>query len=164
MIMSRPRQSLPQDISALVDRELSLTARLGQLVLVLVLLVTSGTIGVLGMTQPSLPVGARVTFAAILALGVLGSAFALGTWSRRRALLARQRVVGCRVAVALSAIVAIGPAILGYRTGEPAAFAVAAFGIILLGGTIALLRQAQQQLAALTARRHALAQQLEIGE
>lgn len=83
--------------------------------------------------------------------------------SNRRALLARHRVIGCRVAVALAAMVVVGASIIGFVKGIPAAFAVAGFGVILLCGTVALLRQATRQLAALIARRHALAEQLKAG-
>ena len=156
------RQGSPPDLFALVDRELSLPIRLGRLALIVVLLVTTGTIGLLGVTEPSLPMMARLAFAAIIALGVSGSVLALRTLSGRHALLASHRVIGCRMAVAFSAIVVLGASLIGFATGVRAAFAVAGFGVILLGGTIALLRQAQREFAALTARRHALAQQLKI--
>lgn len=83
--------------------------------------------------------------------------------SNRRALLARHRVISSRVAVAFAAMIVVGASIIGFVKGIPAAFVVAGFGVILLGGTIALLRQANRQFAALTARRHALAQQLKAG-
>jgi hypothetical protein len=47
--------------------------------------------------------------------------------------------------------------------GIPSAFGVAGFGVLLLCGAIALLRQENRKFAALTARRHALAQQLKAG-
>jgi hypothetical protein len=81
--------------------------------------------------------------------------------SNRRALLARDRVMGCRMVVGLAAMIVVGASIIGLVKDMPAAFVVAGFGVILLGGAIALLRQAHRQLAALTARRHALAQQFE---
>jgi hypothetical protein len=80
--------------------------------------------------------------------------------STRRALLARHRVIGCRVAVALAATTVLGASIIGIVTGISAAFVIAGFGVILLCGTIALSWQADRQLAALTARRQALAQQM----
>ena len=163
MNTSRHRHGSPHDLFALVDKELSLASRLGRVALVLVLLVTSGTIGLLGVTEPSLPVPARIAFAAIIAFGVSGSVLALRALSGRRALLAWHRVIGCRMAVAFAAIVVLGASIIGYVTGARAAFVVAGFGVILLCGTIALLRQAQREFAALTARRHALAQQLKVG-
>jgi hypothetical protein len=83
--------------------------------------------------------------------------------SNRRALLAWHRVIGCRMAVAFAAMIVLGASIIGFVKGIPAAFVVAGFGVILLCGTIALLRQANRQFAALTARRHVLAQQLKAG-
>ena len=83
--------------------------------------------------------------------------------SKRRARLAWHRVIGCRVAVAFAAMIVLGASIIGFVKGIPAAFVVAGFGVILLSGTIALLRQENRKFSALTARRHALAQQLKAG-
>jgi hypothetical protein len=102
-------------------------------------------------------------FAAITAIGVLGTVSALWTLSTRGVVLARHRVIGCRVAVAFAATIVLGALGLGFVKGIPLAFGVAGFGVILLGGTIALLRQENRKFSTLTARRHALAQQLKIG-
>jgi hypothetical protein len=163
MNTSRHRQSAPDDLLALADTELSLASRLGYVTLLLAFVVMIGVIGLLGVTEPSLPSRARSVFAVIIAIGVFGIVFALWALSHRRALLAWHRVVGCRVAVAFAAMNVLGASIIGLVKGIPAAFVVAGFGVILLCGTIALLRQANRQLAALTARRHALAQQLKAG-
>jgi hypothetical protein len=163
MNTSRHRQSAPDDLLALADTELSLASRLGYVTLLLAFVVMIGVIGLLGVTEPSLPSRARIVFAVIIAIGVFGIVFALWALSHRRALLAWHRVVGCRVAVAFAAMNVLGASIIGFVKGIPAAFVVAGFGVILLCGTIALLRQANRQFAALTARRHALAQQLKAG-
>ena len=160
MIAVRTRQSSPKDLLALAETELSRVARLGQVTLLLAFVAMVGVLGLLGITEPSLPSRAPVVFAAIIAIGVLGTASALWTLSTRGALLARHRVIGCRVAVALSAMIVLGASLIGFVKGIPLAFGVAGFGVILLGGTIALLRQENRKFSALTARRHALAQQL----
>ena len=160
MIAVRTRQSSPKDLLALADMELSRVARLGQVTLLLAFVVMVGIIGLLGITEPSLPSRARVVFAAITAIGVFGIVSALWALSTRGALLARHRVIGCRVAVAFAAMIVFGASIIGFAKGIPFAFGVAGFGVILLCGTIALLRQENRKFAALTARRHALAQQL----
>jgi hypothetical protein len=148
---------------ALADTELARASRLGQVALLFVFVMMSGVIGVLGVTEPSLPWRARLAFAVIGAIGVFTSVFALRALSYRRALLARHRVIGCRMAVAFAVAIVLGASIIGFVTGIPAAFGVAGFGVILLCGTIALLRQENRKFAALTARRHALAQQLRAG-
>jgi hypothetical protein len=122
MNTSRPRQSSPDELLALADRELSLASR-----------------------WPSVTLLLRAA-------------------SNRRALLGRHRVIGCRMAVAFAAMIVLGASIIGFVKGIPGAFGVAGFGVFLLGGTIALLRQENRKFAALTARRHALAQQLKAGE
>jgi hypothetical protein len=159
----RHRQSSLDDLLALADTELSRAARLGQVALLLAFVVMIGIIGLLGITERSLPLRARIVFAVIIAIGVFGTVFALWALSNRRALLARHRVIGCRVAVAFAAMNALGASIIGFVKGIPAAFVVAGFGVILLCGTIALLRQENRKFSALTARRHALAQQLKAG-
>jgi hypothetical protein len=163
MNTSHPRNSAPNDLLALVDTELSRASRLGQLSLLLVFVMMSGVIGLLGVTESSLPPRARIVFAAIGAIGVFSSVFAFRALSNRRALLARHRVIACRMAVALAAMIALGASVIGLVKGIPSAFGVAGFGVLLLGGTIALLRQENRKFAALTARRHALAQQLKAG-
>ena len=121
MNTSRHRQSSPDELLALADRELSLASR-----------------------WPSVTLLLRVA-------------------SNRRALLAWHRVIGCRMAVAFAAMIVLGASIIGFVKGIPSAFGVAGFGVILLCGTIALLRQENRKFAALTARRRALAQQLKAG-
>ena len=160
MIALRHRQSSPDDLLALADTELSRASRLGQVTLLLAFLVMVGIIGFLGITEPSLPSRARVVFAAIIAIGVFGTVSALWTLSTRGAVLARHRVIGCRVAVAFAAMIVLGASIIGFVKGIPSAFAVAGFGVILLGGTFALLRQENRKFSALTARRDAIAQLL----
>lgn len=160
MIAVRTRQSSPEDLLALAETELSRVSRLGQVTLLLAFVVMVGIIGLLGITEPLLPSRFRVVFAAITAIGVLGTVSALWTLSTRGVVLARHRVIGCRVAVAFAAMIVLGASIIGVVNGIPSAFAVAGFGVILLGGTIALLRQENRKFSALTARRHALAQQV----
>jgi len=163
MIAVRTRQSSPEDLLALAESELSRVARLGQVTLLLAFVMMVGIIGLLGVTEPSLPSRARVAFAVIIAIGAFGTVSALWTLSTRGALLARHRVIGCRVAVAFATLIVLGALGLGLVKGIPVAFAVAGFGVFLLCGTIALLRQENRKFSALTARRHALAQQLKAG-
>ena len=163
MTTSRHRHGVPNDLLALADTELSRASRLGQLTLLVIFVLMSGVIALLGATEPSLPPRARIVFAVIGAIGVFSSAVAFRALSARRALLARYRVMACSMAVAVAAVIVLSAWLIGLAKGIPAAFAVAGFGVILLGGTIALLRQENRKLSALTARRHALAQQLGVG-
>ena len=57
-------------------------------------------------------------------------------------------------------MVVLGASMIGYLRGIPAALVIAGFGVLLRFGTVALLRQENRKFAVLTARRHALAQQL----
>ena len=163
MNTSRHRQSSPDDLLALADTELARASRWGQVTLALVSVMMCGVIGLLGVTEPSLPSGARIAFAMIGVIGVSSSVFALRALSNRRALLAWDRVLAGRMAIAFAAMIVLGASIIGFVKGIPSAFGVAGFGVILLCGAIALLRQENRKFAALTARRNALAQQLKAG-
>ena len=160
MSTPRHRAPTPNDLLALAETELSRASRWGQLTLLLLVVMASGVMGLLGATEPSLPPRARIVFAVIGALGVFSSAFGFRALISRRPLLAWHRVIACRIAVALAATIVLAASSIGFVKGIPSAFAVAAFGVILLGGTTALLLQENRKFAALTARRHALAEQL----
>ena len=163
MIALRQRQISPNDLRALAETELSRVARLGQVTLLLAFVMMVGIIGLLGITDPSLASRVRVVFAAITAIGVFSSVFAFRALRSRGALLAWHRVIACRVGVASAAMIVLGASIIGFLKAIPSAFVVAGFGVILLGGSIALLRQENGKFAALIARRNALAQQLMAG-
>jgi hypothetical protein len=163
MNTSPHRQSAPDDLLALADTELSRASRFGKMTLGLASAMMCGVIGLLGVTEPSLPSRARIVFAVIGAIGVSCSVFALRALSHRRARLAWHGVIAGRMAVALAAMIVLGASIIGFVKGIPSAFGVAGFGVVLLCGAIALLRQENRKFAALTARRHALAQQLKAG-
>src|SRR5262245_26102062 len=98
----------PDYLLAMVESELSQSARLGRIALLVAAAMATVAVGLLGGTNPSLPSSARGVFVMIAALGLLSAVFGLRTLSHRGALLARQRVVAGRVAVALSAVVALG--------------------------------------------------------
>jgi hypothetical protein len=163
MTTVRSRQSSPNDYRALADMELSRMARLGQLTILVASVMMTSVIGLLGVTEPSLPVQARIVFAMMGVIGLCSSAFVLRASSHRRALLARDRVIACRTAVALAATIVLVASIIGLAKGIPSAFAIAGFGVLLLGGAVALLRQENRKLSALTARRRALELQLKGG-
>jgi hypothetical protein len=152
----------PDDLLALVDTELSAGSRLVLVSLLVASAMATVAVGIKGLTTPALPLAGRIEFAMISALGVLSIVLGLRTLSRRGALLARQRVIAGRIAVASAAIVVLASSLIAWAKNIPAAYYVAGFGVFLLAGTIALLRQENRKLAALNARRHALAQQLKI--
>jgi hypothetical protein len=147
----------PEYLRALVDSELSLAGRLGRVSLVVTSAMATAAVGIVGGTEPSLPSEARVLFSMIGVIGVTSSAFGLRALSDRGAQLAWHRVIACRMGVALAAMIVLGASIIGYLRDIPAAFAVAGFGLFLLVGTLALLRQEHRKFAALVARRDALA-------
>jgi hypothetical protein len=152
----------PEDLLAMVDTELSAPSRLVIVSVGVAAAMATVAVGIKAVTTPAVPLVARIAFVVIAALGVLATIVGLRMLSKRGALLARQRVLAGRISVASAATVALGAAIIGWTRNSPAAYWVAGFGVLLLFATMALLRQENRKLAALTARRQALAQQLNI--
>ena len=153
----------PDDLLILVDRELSRASQVGKVALLVTAAMMTVAVGWLGVRAPSLPSGARGAFALIGAIGVLTGVLGLRALRYRGALLARQRVIACRVGVVTAAVIVLNAALIGYVKGIPAAYLVAGFGGFLLLGTTALLRQENRKLAALVARREVLERQLKVG-
>ena len=155
-------KSAPDDLLALVDTEVSAGSRLVIGSVLMAAAMATVAVGIKAVTTPSLPPTGRIAFTMIALLGVLSIVAGVRTLNTRGALLARQRVIACRIAVATAAIVMLAAWIIGWAKNIPAAYFVAGFGAFLLLATMALLRQENRKLAALIARRHALAQQLNI--
>ena len=155
-------RSAPDSLLALVETELSFGSRLVIASVVAAAAMATVAVGIKAVITPALPLTGRVAFALIAALGVLAMVVGLQALNRRGSLLARQRVIAGRIAVASAAIVMVAAGIIGWAKSIPAAYFVAGFGAFLLLATMALLRQENLRLAALIARRKALAQQLNI--
>jgi len=126
-----------EDMQKQMARELSLPARLGHTALLVVSASASALTASLWLTEPSLPVRTHVAFAAIVAVGLAWTAFAWWVLANRRVMLANQRVIAARMALAFTALFLIGAVVLRSRLGtgaivtSAALFAVASINSIV---------------------------------
>lgn len=165
--MKRASHELPPDLSVsleelrmLADAELSVRARGAHVALLFASSALAVVLGSLWVTEPSLPMRTHAAFGVLLAIGVSWTAYSAWVLTRRRALLARHRVVAGRMAVTFSAVFAVGAAIVGVETGRQAAFAAAGLGVVMCAVAFVLLARAQRRFEALVAHRARLEREL----
>lgn len=153
-----PRPSAGE-IRRALDGELSAPARAGYLLLLLSSLSGAIVIATLLATEPGLPARTRIAFAVMTGIGAAWTALAAWVLTRRRVLFAPHRVIAARMAVAFSALFALGTLLVGPRwiTGWYWALALA---VIMLAVAIRLLVNAGRRFRELSARREQLEQAL----
>jgi hypothetical protein len=149
------------ELRRLVAAELSLPSRIRYVGLLLVAVAMTVLVLSLLLTEPSLPVRAQIAFAVLAMIGLSWTGFATWVLTRRRALFAYDKVIAGRMAVLFTCVFLGGAVALGLTTGRTALFAAAALGVVMLGGAVVQLVRAQRTFAALTARRDALAREIE---
>jgi hypothetical protein len=146
----------PEALRQLVEAELSMTARVGHVVLLLVsLLMTVGIVS-LWATEPFLPLRTQVAFGVMTVIGVSWSLFATRVLTGRRVLYARHRIVAGRLAVTFTSVFALGAGAIAYLSGSPAAYLSVALGGAMVAVAIWLLVRAHRAMARLDARRQVL--------
>lgn len=148
--------ALVDDLRQLTARELSLPSRLRYVALLLAASATTAIAMALLLTESRLPPRTSIALAAVAAIGVSWVAFAAWVLTRRRLLLGRHRIVAGRMAVAFSALFAIGAVAVGRSTANPSAFAAAAMGGVMLVIAVFLWLRARRQYAHLSKRRDEL--------
>lgn len=147
-------------VSALATRELSLKARFGHVVLLLVSLTMAVITGSLLLTEQALPARTTLSFAVMTIMGLCWAAYALWVLASRRVLLAFHKVVATWLAVIFCSVALAGALAVALSVGKSAAWlAVTLFGLMLLIA-IMLQQQARRKLRQLNARREELEQQL----
>jgi membrane associated rhomboid family serine protease len=144
------------DLHALAAAELSLTARLRYVALLLAALAMTIVVAALWATEPALPASTQAAFAAMIAIGGGWIAFASWVLTRRYPLFARDRVIAGRMAVAFACVFVAGALAVGVTTGMTSAYAAAAVGVAMAAAAAALLVRAQRTVARLSARRDEL--------
>lgn len=148
------------ELAQLTDTELSMSARLGYVALLLVGLASAGVIGSLWLTEPSLPLRTHVAFASMVAIGLAWAIFAVRVLTSRRTLLARHRVVASRMSVAFTGTFLIAALIAAYVSNSAAAWAAAGVAAAMLAVALGMLSHSHRRWAELMQRRESLAQQL----
>jgi hypothetical protein len=148
------------ELRRLVAAELSLTARLGYVLLLLAALTMTTIVTALWLTEPVLPVRARIAFAVLDVIGASWMVFALWVLTRRRALFARDSVIAGRMAVTFSSVFVVGALATGAVTGDRAPFAAAALGVVMVAVAAIQLSRANRAVARLRDRREALEREI----
>ncbi|HET7219341.1 MAG TPA: hypothetical protein VFJ02_14890 [Vicinamibacterales bacterium] len=145
-----------RDVQTLAAAELSLTARLRYVALLLAALAMTVVIGALWATEPALPVRTQAAFGTMIAIGVAWTTFASWALTRRYPLFGRDSVIAGRMAVAFACVFAAGALAIAVTTGMRSAYAAAGVGVVMVAAAAALLVRAHRTVARLTARRDEL--------
>src|SRR4051795_5039610 len=103
-----PDSSIVASLGYLARTELSLRARLGHVLLALVASAMTVVVLSLWLTEPALPPRTTAAFAMLTIIGLAWVAYSVWVLSARRVMLAQQRVVAGRLAVAFTGAFAAG--------------------------------------------------------
>jgi hypothetical protein len=160
MTMTQMPDTLPADLRRLADAELSLPSRLGYVALLLAALTMTMVISALWLTEPQLPGRTTTAFAVMIAIGLSWTTFAVWVLTHKRILLAPHRIIAGRMAVAFSAVFALGALTVGFVYGLRGAFAAAGLGVLMTAVAVVGLVRAHQVFARLVERRETLAREL----
>lgn len=149
------------DMQRLAAAHLSLPSRLGHTVLLVVSLTVATAIGSLWATEPALPARAHAGFAAVVGIALAWAAFAGWVLARRRVLFGADQVLAATMALAFTALGAVGFVAVGYWGGAGrAAYVGALVHAALFGVAAVLLVRARRRVDSLSRRRRELEQQL----
>jgi hypothetical protein len=146
-----------EDVRKLAGAELSMTSRLGYVVLLLAAAAMTTVIVALWLTEPGLPGRARWAFAVLSLIGV--SWIGLATWAltTHRPLAARDRVIAGWMAVTFTSVFVLGAALATLISQRSEGWRAVVLGLVMLGVAIHALRKARRRFAELRARRAELA-------
>ncbi|HEU4589843.1 MAG TPA: hypothetical protein VFS13_02955 [Steroidobacteraceae bacterium] len=143
-------------IQAMARANLSLSARMGYVGLLLVSAAMTTVVISLWITEPSLPVRTQLAFGAMSLIGASWCALALWVLRARRPLFARDRLIAGRMAVTFTSLFAAAGLVSAVMLGSPAAYAAFASGVVMLAAAIAVFARARRRFAQLAARRQEL--------
>jgi hypothetical protein len=147
-------------VQKLARGELSVKARLGYVVL---LLVSSAMIvGLLSLwlTEAWLPLRTHLALGAMSLIGISWAALSVWALTTRRVLLARDRVIAGRMSVAFTCLFLVGTIVAVLSSGKAAAFGAAAMGVVMFAIALRVLAGARRRFAELAARRAELEREL----
>lgn len=149
------RRAVPKELRHALETEVSLRSRMRYVAVGLGGWCGAALITVLWVTEPHpLPARTQAAFAALIAIGLAWAAFAGWVLVRRRPLFARDRVLGARLALAVSAgTCAVGTALAATRgtTAETVATALTG-GVLVAAAGLALARAHARRRALLRLR------------
>ena len=157
--MSPQLKSL-KDVRNLAGAELSLSARLGYVALLLFAAAMTAVITSLWLTEPALPVRTQVAFGVMNLIGASWLALSIWALSARRPLFARDRVIAGRMAVAFTSVFLLGAVAAVIVADNAMSHAVLATGAVMLGLAIRAWSVARRRFAELILSRDALTEEL----
>jgi hypothetical protein len=152
------RREVPEELERALAAEVSLRSRMRHAATGLAGGCAAALIAVMWATEPNpLPARTQAAFAGLLAIGLAWAAFAGWVLSRRRPLFARDRVLGARLALAVTTATSVAGTVLAAVRGTAAgALAVALAGAALVAAAGLLLVRAQSRRRELMRLRDAL--------
>jgi hypothetical protein len=152
------RREVPEDLNRALAAEVSLRSRMRHVAAGLAGGCAAVLIAVLWVTEPNpLPARTRAAFAGLIAIGLAWAAFSGWVLSRRRPLFARDRVLGARLALAVTTVTgAAGTALAAMRGTAAGALPVALASAALVAAAGLLLVRAQSRRRELLRLRDAL--------
>lgn len=159
-----PDPSVAASLERLARTELSFRSRLAHVLLALAASTKTIVVVALWLTEPALPLRTAVAFGLLTVIGLAWVTYSVWVLTARRVMLARQRVVAGRLAVAFAGAFTTGTLLLGLTTALPAAWPAAAMGLVLLAVALVVWWRAQAAYAMLLARKDSLERQLTRGE
>lgn len=141
----RAHRDVPAELERALAAEVSLRSRMRYVAVGLAGGCAAVLIAVLWATEPQpLPSPTQAAFAALIAVGLAWAVFAGWALTRRRPLFARDRVLGARLALAVTTVTAIaGTALAAARGTATEALGTALVGIVLI--TVAGLLLARER-------------------
>lgn len=158
-----PDPSIVATLERLARTELSLAARLGHVLLGLTASAMTVVVVSLLLTEPALPARTTVAFGLLATIGIGWVAYSGWVLTTKRVMLARQRVVAGRLAVAFTAVFTSGCVALALTHDAPAAWPAGAMGGVLLVVALGVWRRARAAHAMLVVRRAALEREVADG-
>lgn len=152
-----PQEKSLEEIRKLAGAELTMTARLGYVALLLVAAAMTTVVVALWLTEPGLPGRARWAFAVMSLIGI--SWIGLATWAltSHRPLAARDRVIAGWMAVTFTSVFVLGAGLAAAISQRAAGLGALAMGLVMLAAAIQALRRARRRFAELRARYETLA-------
>lgn len=152
-----PQEKSLEEIRKLAGAELTMTARLGYVALLLGAAAMTTVVVALWLTEPGLPGRARWAFAVMSLIGI--SWIGLATWAltSHRPLAARDRVIAGWMAVTFTSVFVLGAGLAAAISQRAAGLGALAMGLVMLAAAIQALRRARRRFAELRARYEVLA-------
>jgi hypothetical protein len=156
------RMSVPlAEVQRRIRAEVAAPSRLGHVCLLLASSTMASVCGALLITEPALPLRARVALVLMLGIAVSWIAFAAWVLRARRVLFVQHHILAAQMAVAYSSIFLVGAAVLApWEVNRTGSRLIVGTGLAMLTVAVARLVQSVRARGALHRRRAELEREL----